>query len=653
VRVMKILSRLLLAAIVLSIGACETQTSSSSRTETRGTIPSEKEAIYDSINAGSIKIAQALLADDWDIAPRTPIVHLSAPLSWTEDPFKGRPSGGRTPDDRPWKIAFYSLRPLGHLLYAYYTTRDRAYRDKLVELLHGFADADSVRAPNPDTFDFGQTPALRTMMLVNAYGKLKRSGDLDAELAEKLEGALERSAEELLNPYNFDVDGTHAITEASALLILAENFPALPLAKMCAQVASDRLMATLTKSIDGDGVDVRGNPGHHFYVLSAVLAIHHWADRYGVALPSGFGDRVHAMLRYATHIPQPDSALPLLDATGRFDVRDLNPTIYDELDNLADSPAPPDDATATTTTTSSLTLTADFGFSFVRTRGKSGEPPTERNVVFAESGQGVLRSSFGREQTFLDQTYVTFNTAAGTAHHDALALTLFGAGELLFTDSGQGEDPYFTSTRAHNTIVIDSKNQSEGSATTTRGLIKTGDAWAYQSGTSRSPDVEHRRAVLLLTRDVVIVADRVKAATDSQHTYAQTWHLAPNLTMAVNGSDVIGKRPADGTPIVRLQQQAVANLETKRDGQVAFSKYEAPKSAWTAEYIAKGRSATFTTLITSGRYAPQPSRFDVKEEATEEKLTIKVCLDSESFEATLTHVATTNESIEVVSRPCE
>jgi hypothetical protein len=601
-------------------------------------VTSGKESIYQSLSSGSVKIAEELLNNDWDIGPRSPVAHLPVPLSWTEDPF----------NDHYWKFIFYSLRPLSNLVFAYYTTHQVEFRDKLVQILESYTDYDSVRLPNPDTFDYRHAAAFRALMLVNCYGKLVRSGDMPADLEPKLRASIVKLGDFLLSPINFEAQDNHAFNEGAGLMAIGANFPDLPSGAVYLQSAIDRLVLEMSSTVGPDGVETENSPFYHFYVLTAVMQDYQWAQKYNEPLPASFGARVGSMLEYATLVPLPDGTLPLVGSTVTFDLRQLDPRIYteDDVDSVS-------------------SLTTDQHFDYIRTGGQSGVEPTERNVSFAASGQGILRSSFGSAAAFNDQTHVTFSTSPWRnehTHHDTLGINLYSSGHVLLSDSGLdtyiegAEHDYFWSTRAHNTVVVDGQDRgTDPTAPVTAGLVATAaapDTWAYQSGAhGLYPGVTHRRSVVLLQKDVVLIVDAL--SSDSTHDYVQTWHLGPDLQADVEGPDVIG-RSAAGEPLILVHQGLTSGLtltstygqNTLMQGYVSLV-YETKQPNWALEYKASAQTTqAFLTLLASGAYASGTPQVTGGADGTNAQVT--VCAGDAKYDVSITNQASAGEAVTIV-----
>ncbi len=143
---------------------------------------------------------------------------LAWPLTWKENPY----------GERYWRFNFYALRPTVNLLWAYYATGDARYKDKLVAILKSYLAYDTAERCEYSIgrdFDDPHGAAFRAMILVNEYGKLKRSGDLSSSLSSALRAGLGRLGRFLADPDNFQGGYNHGLTEAAALLLMPSGFP--------------------------------------------------------------------------------------------------------------------------------------------------------------------------------------------------------------------------------------------------------------------------------------------------------------------------------------------------------------------------------------------------------------------------------------------
>lgn len=544
-------------------------------------LPLGKESLYADVNQGDLPTADGILNDDWPARGHPP-AHLPRPLSWTEDPY----------DDAFWRFMFYGLRYTSNLLWAWETTGQAAYRDRLLEILDSFADYDAVRGFDRTRFDNNHAAAYRAMILVNTYRKLEAESVLPAPLATKLRASLQRLGVFLANAAHFEADFNHGFNEGAGLLLIAKNFPELDAGGAWRATAIARLQQMLATNLDADGVEVENSPFYHYYVMGLVSQIAAWSATWEPGLAAAYSDARRRMVHHAAAIVQPDGFLPMLGATATTNVPGQDPAVYGPLTSL------------------------DANFAWVFSRGATGTTPPAGVELFPVSGLFVLRSATPAAPAFERRTFLTFDSGlyrTDHSHLDALSLTYYSWGRPLLIDSGlftydAGEDfDYFHGTRAHNTVVVDGIDQDAGAAQPgAHRRLSNGVAWA--TGTSRLvPGVSHVRTVILVKRDLAVVVDSLTSTTP--HRYAQTWHLFPDAALAAAGKDLVASTP-DGTEQLALSQADWNGLELDtKQGETAplqgwYSKaYGAKLPGWAVEYTRHASGARFVTLLASGPYA--------------------------------------------------
>ena len=536
-----------------------------------------QEIVYEFLDQGDLESADLLLKDCWPVERFEPVCFDGLP-EWDEDPY----------DENYWRMIFYGLRPLSHLVWAYEQTGDPAYANKLAEILRDFVEVYPDRSPNWDE----HTAAFRAMVLVNTYFKLERWGMLDEDLADELETMIRGHARYLYQPANYESDYNHGFTEAAALLLIAENFPenvggGTGCAPSWSARARTRLERLMDEVVGDDGVEVEQSPYYHFYVMNFAWQIDRWAQLYDVPLSGGFHERFESMIPYATHIPTPDGHVPLIGSSVAKNVR-------------ADS----------------LGLLPQMGevypdLQYVLTAGEEGTEPQDLAVLFPTCGQFVARSGFGPPEEFDQQTHLVFDVGTyygDHSHRDALSLHLYARGRTLLPDSGlysyePGElQEYFQGTRAHSTVVVDGKDQRASSATALTTAV--GDGWAYQSGFHRLYDgVRHDRGVLLLGDDTVLVIDTLDAVRSRR--FAQTWHLFPEATVEIDG-EVVTAYDEEGEPLLSIVQAGVTGevaslygVEDPLQGWYSATYEEAVPNP-VVEYVVEAKQALFVTLLAIG-----------------------------------------------------
>ena len=575
-------------------------------------LPFGEESMYAELNEGEEAIAQDLLENVWP-ARGFPLPYLPWPLTWQEDPYH----------EAYWEFYFYGLRPEATLLYEWETTGRTAYLERLIAILRSYVAYDATRAEDTVTFDNDHTAAYRTMELINFYVKLKIAHALPADLEAGLSRSLKKLGTFLAEPRHFEADFNHGFNEGAALLLLADNFPHMAGAAGWRKLALERLNAMLANTIDADGVEVENSPFYQVYVLGLVYQIAQWAKRYEPGLATPYLQAASKMLRYTADVTMPNGYLPMLGATATTYMPSQDPTVYGPM--AASNPE----------------------FDFAYTRGAHGTPPPDGTVLFGVSGLFLMRSPLGAATNLPNQTFVTFNAGTYRTSHsdlDGLGITMYSNGAEVLPTSGlytYTEEPdleYFHGTRSHNTVVVDGKDQGQGSSEAGSHGSSEGATWA--SGVSRLySGVAHHRTVVILRQGLVLVHDQLTSA--SSHEYAQTWHLAPNATPT--GTAAALTVTANGKPQLTITQAEPTAVSLQRfDGASGpmqgwySSSYGSKRPSWALQYTRDATTAAFGTLLATGPYAGESAT--LTEHAGAEADTLDACVgDTVGYVVTVPH----------------
>jgi hypothetical protein len=153
---------------------------------------------------------------------------------------------------------------------------------------------------------------------------------------------------------------------------------------------------------------------------------------------------------------------------------------------------------------------------------------------------------------------------AGHAHADALSMTFAVRGTPLLIDPGTAcytIDPTlrdrFRSTTLHNTVTIDGRSQSIPSgpfhwlhtANARTVVWHASNAFDYFDGTHDGyHPITHRRRVLVLHNDVLIVVDTVEGT--GTHAAAAHWHIDPAWNVDVRRRDATFTRKGQRATLV-------------------------------------------------------------------------------------------------------
>jgi Heparinase II/III-like protein/Heparinase II/III N-terminus len=541
-----------------------------------------REVIYSSTDQGSVQMANDLLRNVWDV-PRYSPVQLPASPTWAENPYK----------TYYWRFEFYSLRPTLNLLYAFRTTGDKVYAKQLVSIDMSFIAAE----PHSQwAWQDPHTVAFRCMSLIDTWWKLRQAHALSESASTAILRELENTGTFLADPNHYQTAENHDTNEAAALYNLAVAFPSLPNAQQWKQLAVERLEWQLLGNIDANGQLIENAPYYDFYTLEKFWEIYNYMLAQRQTAPGEMWSKLSSMINFASYILQPNSQVPLLGAS-------LEATInyHGAYIGMANS---------------------NPQFLYVLTHGAKGSPPPVDSKFFPASSLTVMRSGWPSGAAYAASTYLTFNLGRyRTAHSDldAMGITLYGdGGDLLpgpglYTYAPGPYQNYFHGTESHNTVTVDGKSQSQGNGEA--GPLVTKDGITYQaSESSLYTGVQHRRMVMLLDPDHVLVIDQLKSA--SVHTYRQMFHLFPSAQLQRSGLTVsgIGGTPRREVTIQQLEPQGISesvviNRGGKDPAGLCSDAYGQLLPCYQISYAIRGREATFMTLLTIGQ--PQQRDFSI------------------------------------------
>ncbi len=171
---------------------------------------------------------------------------------------------------------------------------------------------------------------------------------------------------------------------------------------------------------------------------------------------------------------------------------------------------------------------------YVASGGKDGKAPGEISTGFPDGGYYILRGGWESDTTsFSEQLYLLFDTGLNQpwhAHFDLLNIVVSAYGHDLLIDPGRftyndgAERDYFKSTRAHNTIVIDGRDQASNLIPHTTRFYPFTDIDYVVGFYIHSSGITHKRSIFFKKPFYWIITDRLTG--EGKHKFDQYWHLS-------------------------------------------------------------------------------------------------------------------------------
>jgi hypothetical protein len=435
--------------------------------------------------------------------------------------------GADLPVDDEWRIAWVKFYWGMDLAHAFATTGDQRFLTAWERLVRSY-----IRTV-PVDHDSADVAARRVQNWIYAWDAFARApgfpglrGDLGPELLDYL-GAQTRYIRDHLTPAR-----NHRTLELYALFIVALAFPQLE--DDLLEFAVAELHRNLMEEMRPDGVHIEQSTHYHLIVLRSFVGARENARRFGITLPDGFDEQLCRALEFGMHSHRPDGGIPAFSDADAGSYRDLLLLAADLLDRE--------------------------DLRYVATGGARGTAPVERNVSFPDGGYHVQRSGWGTDDiAFADERFLMLDCgplgAGGHGHYDLLSVELAAGGRPLIMDPGRytysetpeqpddGENPrhWFKGTAAHNTVVVDGRDQTPYSRSKPRGPVAEGRLVSRLTGpgldvlhaeaTSPCYEAVHARRVAFVADEYWLIEDRLWATTT--HRYELRFHLAPEAFKAV------------------------------------------------------------------------------------------------------------------------
>jgi uncharacterized heparinase superfamily protein len=462
---------------------------------------------------------------------------------------------------------------------AYHYTQDAAYLDQLVALWHDWMRRNPAGKGSNWSSPFEVAARLRNWIW--AYFLLGAAPGVDSLFLRRAWSGISQHAAFLADHLEYHWPNNHLLLEALSLCEFAVVFRAFG-GERYLPLASKALVEQVEQQVLADGVHSELCPMYHEIVASELSGFAHLCHKLHHSLPAATTQRIRAMRRFSVAMRRCDGSFPLLgdssspDTCLRFDLAHI------PRGDLAYW-LQPDSGALESSIQSPLSLD-----------------------LFAEAGYGILRGSGTHAHLIFDFGPWSRSATTNHGHSDALSFEFHVAGRPWIVDSGYfhswkdrpGEDGlpwshYFRSTAAHNTLLIDGREQFEFSERGEVGRQARTRLVGYRSSSEEvsvcgevqpywsDHECVHRREIALSRMGEVTVRDRILPGSKRKTATRQLqwfFHFAADLAVELLGTNIVVAR-GDGKmltcevcgagPAPRLR--LIRGQEAPRQGWVAHS----------------------------------------------------------------------------------
>lgn len=551
---------------------------------------------------------------------------LGDPIDWNRDHASGRKAPIRFAplvDYRDYRVTgdakvVWEPNRQHHLVVlgrAYHATGEVRYASAVVEQLESWLE----QCP----FGYGmnwRSPLELAIRLINwvwAIDLIRESGLVTGKLRSRLHHSIYLHLWEITRKYSRGSSANnHRIGEAAGVFIATSYFRELDDAGRWQRESRQILDEEIIAQTYSDGGSREQAVGYHVFVLQFFLLAGIVARNTGKDFPEVYWSRLEGMLEFLGALSEGGTAPPMIGDSDDGYVLDLGDSrelrslfcIGAGLFRRADFKAWAGSYAEPARWLLGRSSRAEFN-------ALAAAPAAELLVSRAlpDSGYYLLQCGHkgwgDRVSVVFDCGELGFKSIAAHGHADALSFALRAFGSDVFVDPGTYDyfsypvwRAYFRSTRAHNTVVVDSLDQSTmlgpflwGPRAQARCMaweprIQGGKVIGEHDGYRHLADpVRHRRTLELDERSrVLTIQDDIVAA--GPHEIAAYFHLAEDAILSADGPNRYRIVVGGGTVTLEVDARLAVSVVTGSGEPIA---------GWISR--AYHRKGPISTLIARGR----------------------------------------------------
>lgn len=367
----------------------------------------------------------------------------------------------------PWELSrFHQVWWLGK---AYWLTRNERYAEKFRELVE-----DWIRHNPPGKGIHWHTAmevAIRACNWIAGYYFFCESKSITPEFWLKFLKSLHAHGVFIRHHLEYAWrNGNHLLSGLVGLVFLGVLFRDMREGRAWFEQSIRALSEEMETQVYPDGVNYEKSISYHRLVLELFSTATILCQRNGIHFGKSYMRRLERMVEFVQHYTRPDGSAPLVgDADdGRLFRYCMNDDLNDHRHTLSVGAIlfERSDFKHAAGRFSQDALWLFGGEGFEKQQLLRGEAKPLPSRVFPDGGFSVARSE--STHLFVDVGDIGMRGRGGHGHNDTLSFEFWANGEPLIVDSGTYAYTFdvkarqeFRSTRAHNTVMVDEKEQAE------------------------------------------------------------------------------------------------------------------------------------------------------------------------------------------------
>jgi hypothetical protein len=346
---------------------------------------------------------------------------------------------------------------------AYWYSNNERYAFKFREILIDWINKNPATVNNPN-WESAFEVAFRINVWIWAFYYFRNSEIFDEKTCLVFLKGLLAHGYYIDTNIEFHVPNNHLLLEAKALVMLGIILSEFKLSKKWREHGLKILYRQIKMQVCSDGVHGERSSHYHRVITGELLELFVLMQNNNIDVPQEITDIFARMLEFELSITKPNGSIPLLsdaaleDTYFRFHAIVAGP-IFLKRNNFKSTKQPIDEA--------SIWL---LGHKRIKEYFKSSpEAFIHKSKAFPEGGYYIMRDgkNFNEAYMVFDCGDFGYKQAPGHGHADALSIEMHSFGTTMIVDPGiysvfKGKKwrNFFRSSYAHNTVVVDNKNQS-------------------------------------------------------------------------------------------------------------------------------------------------------------------------------------------------
>lgn len=438
-----------------------------------------------------------------------------------------------------YQLYLQALNPIMYLTQAYYFTEKDEYLDYARLLIESWIEYKNTPGSDSNVYlwyDHGT--AIRTDNLIFFLLAYTEAGKLDDSFHKTMVSLLQEHGAHLSSKKEYFANHNHGIYQDQALIYLAYFLNDNSKQKWL-ELAQERIIAQEDYAFTKEKVHVENSPGYQIGVVDLFYTTAQFLQN----MNSKFGNELYEdaieSLEFMAWITKPNGVIA--------EVGDTNGVLnYGSVIN-----------------TSSMKYNNQH-YIYSQLKGNDGKQPLTNSFVYPLSGYYFGRTSWEKKD-FEQATWTMFKAGYSSKTHkhaDDISFMLYSKGHDIFVDTGwynymygSKERDYFTSARAHNTVIVDGKTYSptvENSDKTGFFEYKLDLPYDYILAYNNMYDeVEIDRHFYYLDNAIILYDDIV---SEGEHTYSQLFHLSEYMQIEYQANNEVLLSIEDTDYKVRIRQ---------------------------------------------------------------------------------------------------